>query len=87
MTGTGAENNSWEEFDPKVYNSSSTFKVPKSCCEQFETNKIDECRKDPTAQDFKVTGCVMKLKTKFYENRNNCTIAGSTILGLMVCEI
>lgn len=88
ITGIGAESNSWEKFDPQVYNSSTKFKVPKSCCAHIEKDQIDNCRKNPTSEpNWEVTGCVVKLQNKFYGNQQEAGIAGSVILGLMIINM
>jgi hypothetical protein len=78
-----ATNNSWVEFGPYP---SKGFVVPESCCARFKTpeNKVNECRKDPLAIDFKVEGCFEKLEQKLMDHRTDFVIAGVVLLVIMV---
>jgi len=76
--------NSWVELDSTEYPTpSDKFVVPKSCCEQFASEKVDQCRKDPTGEDFKVTGCFNKLESTFNDNKSTFLIAGVVVMVIM----
>jgi len=80
-TYLNATKNSWVDLST-LYPSVELFLVPESCCKQFN-NKVDECRKDPTNQDFGVVGCFEKLEHKLMEHRTDYVIAGVVLCVIM----
>jgi len=77
-----ATKNSWVDLSELYPTVEEQFKVPESCCKRFE-NKVNECRKDPTNQDYEVKGCFEKLEHKLMEHRTDFVIAGVVLCVIM----
>ena len=75
--------NSWIDNSNGTYSATTEFKVPKSCCTQFD--KVDDCRKNPLS--FNATGCLDKLEDTFHDNKNTFLIAGIVIMVIMVSTV
>lgn len=71
--------NSWIDHSNGTYSATTEFKVPKSCCTEFD--KVDDCRKNPLS--FNATGCLDKLEDTFHDNKNTFLIAGIVIMVIM----
>jgi len=70
--------NSWVDFGPYPI---GDFQVPQTCCAQ--SDKVDECRKDPLGTQFNVTGCFNKLDKTFQDNKSTFLIAGIVTMVIM----
>ena len=76
-------NISWvKETQETQYPTSEGFQVPRSCCERFD--KVNDCRKTPTADAFKVEGCMEKLADAFTKNKDVILAVGVTVVVIMV---
>lgn len=87
LYNNGSTYNSWEVDCPEYPTTSEGFKVPLSCCDQFDGTEgfsVSECRKDPTNIKYKLTGCVNKLNDVFESNKDNILIVGIVIVVIMV---
>jgi len=82
-TYLNATKNSWVDLS-ELYPTAAPelFKVPESCCKQFD-DKVNECRKDPTNQEYGVEGCFEKLEHKLMEHRTDFVIAGVVLCVIM----
>jgi len=77
--------NSW--IDSGAYPvtvSGSTFNVPESCCDQFDSSTTptkDMCRQKPRTAN--ITGCFDKLDQTFQDNKSTFLITGVVIMVIM----
>ena len=63
---------------------SSGEQVPKTCCTQFPTAEVNNCRKDPFSTKYNLTGCFDKFQEVLDSNKNSVLIVGVIIVVIMV---
>jgi len=78
---------SWEKNTTTTsstnFPTSDRYRVPKSCCAQFESDQVTDCQKNPFNDKFNVTGCFEKFEQKLMDHRTDFVIAGVVLCVIM----
>ena len=72
--------------DSKQFGDSTDSKVPASCCKgiKIKADKILDCQKNAGGTDYKMEGCLTKLKDDIKNNKAKILGVAITILVVMV---